>query len=668
MSAIELTAFTKANGLLTKRISLTPDGSVKSDGSACVMARGTARRLPIADIGELAAVIEKIRPEQAIALGALRAGLPDKVEIVTNQNLNGQAGVIARTAADIRFRKQEPALALLDFDAKGMPSDVAREMQRRGGFWAALASVLPPLQSVAHLIRRSTSSGLYRTDTGEKLPGSIGLHVYLTIEDGTDTERFLRALHDRCWLAGLGWLMVGAGGQLLERSIVDRMVGAPERLVFEGAPILEPPLGQDRESRRPMVVSGGALDTVSACPPLTIIQTAKLRALRAKEVHRLAPQSAKARAAFVAEQAKRLAKRTGMSEQAAAQEIARQCEGVLLPDIALPFDDDDFTGCTAGDVLADPERFEGATLADPLEGVDYGRCKARIMRRADGTPWIHSFAHGRAVYELKHNNTSVRAAMDKAADNAVVQTFLALVPLADLDDQEIELLRNEAAKRSGLAKRTISQMLREAKQERAARRKREQRERRLAERDDPRPQIMVPDQDAPWLPQMDTINEPVAASTALHPTRRDIDNDASFTGQVAVPETHAFTSTGANSEEEIPTPFQRPSNGLPTGCAPTPPITPSHAGRGQGSLEATDPSQRGKERAPTEKERPESVEGAEPAKPTIKVHIIGTCPAETPCLHCRQTGNVKRITNASVVGGKSETLHEGCAAAWFAKL
>jgi hypothetical protein len=278
----ELTRFTKANGPLTKRISLAPDGSVKSDGSACVMARGTARRLPIADISELAAVIEKIRPEQAIALGALRAGLPDKVDIVTKQKLNGQPGVIARTATDIRFRRQEPALALLDFDAKGLPPEVAATMQRLGGFWAALTAVLPPLQSVAHLIRRSTSAGLFRTDTGQKLSGSIGLHVYLAVEDGTDIERFLKALHDRCWLSGLGWLMVGAGGQLLERSIIDRMVGAPERLVFEGTPILEPPLGQDRDSRRPMVKAGGALHTVSACPPLTIVETAKLRALKAK--------------------------------------------------------------------------------------------------------------------------------------------------------------------------------------------------------------------------------------------------------------------------------------------------------------------------------------------------------------------------------------------------
>jgi hypothetical protein len=36
--------------------------------------------------------------------------------------------------------------------------------------------------------------------------------------------------------------MVGAAGHLLERSIIDKAVGSSERLIFEGAPIIEPPL------------------------------------------------------------------------------------------------------------------------------------------------------------------------------------------------------------------------------------------------------------------------------------------------------------------------------------------------------------------------------------------------------------------------------------------
>ena len=206
------------------------------------------------------------------------------------------------------------------------------------------------------------------------------------------------------------------------------------------------------------------LDTVAACPPLSIVERARLEELKAKERERLAPEMAKARAAFIEAQAKKLVARTGMSEKAARQVIVRQCEGVLRPDVELPFDDPELAGCTVGDVLADPERFEGETLADPLEGVAYGRCVAKIMRRADGTPWIHSFAHGRTIYELKHDAASVRKAMEKAAKDEVVATFARLAVGADLDAVELEELRQLAKKLSGVGLRVIDDALKAAQQ------------------------------------------------------------------------------------------------------------------------------------------------------------------------------------------------------------
>jgi hypothetical protein len=223
------------------------------------------------------------------------------------------------------------------------------------------------------------------------------VHVYVAAKDGDDSERFLTSLHERCWLSGFGWMIVSASGALLERSIVDRMVGGPERLVFEGGPVLTPPLVQDKESRRPIAVDGVALDTVVACLPLSIVERARLEERKAKEREQLAPEMAKARAAFIEAQAKKLVARTGMSPSAAKQTIIRQCEGVLRPDVELPFDDPKLAG-TVGDVLADPQRFEGDTLADPLEGVAYGRCVAKIMRRADGTPWIRKLTLSPSVY------------------------------------------------------------------------------------------------------------------------------------------------------------------------------------------------------------------------------------------------------------------------------
>jgi hypothetical protein len=48
MNDLEITLFTKVDGVLTKRISLTKDGKPHSDGSACRMATGHARRLRLA--------------------------------------------------------------------------------------------------------------------------------------------------------------------------------------------------------------------------------------------------------------------------------------------------------------------------------------------------------------------------------------------------------------------------------------------------------------------------------------------------------------------------------------------------------------------------------------------------------------------------------------------
>jgi hypothetical protein len=171
------------------------------------------------------------------------------------------------------------------------------------------------------------------------------------------------------------------------------------------------------------------------------------------------------------------------------------------------------------------------------------------MRRADGTPWIHSFAHGRAIYELKRNAASVRAAMAAAKNSDVVETFVKLALAAELSAEEVEVLRNEAAKRSGIGRRTIIQMLRAAEKERDAKRREEQRRRRLAERDDPRPAIRSPYEDEPWIPQMEVLNDTVGASIAGHPAARDIDGVAAFTGKMTVPNMHAFTADGANAEK-----------------------------------------------------------------------------------------------------------------------
>jgi hypothetical protein len=540
---MEITGFTNASGPLTKRIWLEPDGALKSDGSACIMTRGHAQRVRVADVGALAGVIEHVRPDQALALGALRHDLPDRVEIVTKKQLATNGSAIARTSLNISYRKDEPAVALADHDRKGMPQHIAEELHNRGGLWPTLITIVPDLASAAHVTRWSTSSGLFRIDTGEQLAGSGGLHEYIFVKDGSDTERFLKTLHRRCWLAGFGWFIVGAGGQLLERSIVDRMVYAPERLVFEGAPILAPPVRQDKECRRPVPTDGELIDTRRACPDLGLADQSRFKELKAKAEFPLRGAAAKARREYEEDRAQDLARRAGISLSDARVEIAKLCDGVLLPNLVLPFDDPDLGGCTVADVLADPARFEGATLADPLEGIDYGRCVARVMRRDDGGElWIHSFAHGRTVYKLRHSEASVRAAIDMVAKKDATRVLLEMLPIADLAIDEQGRLRKYAAERAGIGLREINRMLKAAAAQARAEQKQQERDRRVRERTDPRPQIPRCDDSGEWLPAMAALNDVIAPSPAPHPSVRDIDCDSIRSLKIAMPKTHFFTS------------------------------------------------------------------------------------------------------------------------------
>ena len=103
MSApIEITLLAKAGGPLTKRISLAADGSLKSDGSACLMGWGGARRARFSDLYTFADCIGNLAQHEAVALGSLRLNLPGKVDITTKDKLaelNGAArpSLIART-------------------------------------------------------------------------------------------------------------------------------------------------------------------------------------------------------------------------------------------------------------------------------------------------------------------------------------------------------------------------------------------------------------------------------------------------------------------------------------------------------------------------------------------------------------------------------------------
>jgi hypothetical protein len=247
----EITLITKLgpNPVMTKKIFLDATGTVRSDGSQCLMVQGTASTMPPATASAFAELIESCRSDQAFALGTLRADISTPAAITTKNNLKNNPGAITRSRDYIDYRSGHQAWVLSDSDLKGIPANVLANIEARGGIWIVLLAIAPGLGRAARVARASTSAGLFREDNGELFPGSGGAHNFILVKDGADAERFLRDLHDLCWLHGFGWHLIGKAGQLLDRSLVDCMVGYGERLVFEAAPIITPPLAQDLSKR-----------------------------------------------------------------------------------------------------------------------------------------------------------------------------------------------------------------------------------------------------------------------------------------------------------------------------------------------------------------------------------------------------------------------------------
>jgi putative DNA primase/helicase len=240
---------------------------------------------------------------------------------------------------------------------------------------------------------------LRNTVTGETYPGSGGFHCAVAVADCAEIPRFLADFHERLWLAGFGWGMGSAAGSFLERSLVDKACGSPERLIFEGRPIVEEPLEQ--APRDAVAHEGAILDTMAACPPLTAAERLQVKKLKAAERARLQPQLDALRAKWSESHVKRMVEK-GATEDEAHAAVARWIDRKELSgDFPLPFDDPDLAGATVADVLASPKKYVEKTLADPFEGPAYGRGKAIVYRRKDASIFINSYAHGGAVYELK---------------------------------------------------------------------------------------------------------------------------------------------------------------------------------------------------------------------------------------------------------------------------
>lgn len=526
-STLRFTKFINANhNLLSKIISSGDDGHPKSDSTACLMTHGYGQNVTVSSPHDLAGLINGLSAFEAISIGAIDAAKVNRqpndiVGVVTARNLREpRDGVITRTTDYLAFQPDEPGFMLLDVDYKGMPSATADAVGANGGIWATINDQFPSLKSAGRVVRASTSAGISNSETGEHFPDSGGMHIYTAVADSADIPRALRVLHDRMWLAGYGWFNVGKAGQLLERSLVDAAVGSPERLIFEGPPNLMPPLTQDGEARQARATDGEAIDTRVVLPNLSAAEQAQLATLKDNARHALVREAASVRERADQRLAKNIANRTGAPLGPILEKLRYRHSGSLLPDHPLIFDDPSIGEVTVADVLMSPPNFIGETLADPLEGIEYGACKAKVMGTPETGLIIHSFAHGRAIYNLKLDLLMVEATLAKSTKETVISDFVSAADLAQLEPANIERLKADVAKKAGVGARVINNALKDRKKRNAEEKRRAQAESRPT---DTRIRLPAPADDAELLATLQPIDGILSQVDVPEPPFRSVD-------------------------------------------------------------------------------------------------------------------------------------------------
>lgn len=456
----ELTKIAKLKGKVTKSVRRKPDGSgLDIDSSQCKIGRGTMFRVPVTNLHDIGSMFEETPDNVAYLLGSLASEFGDNIPVVADKNpLSKEPGFATRSKTNITYRAGVPGLVLIDYDDKGMPPDVKARLQNVGGFVSALELICPGIEVAGTIYRASTTSGIYDADTGKKYPRS-GQHVYVLIEDAADADRFLKTLHERAYLMGFGWTYPAKNGRgLLERSIIDVSVRFAYRLVFEAAPDLEPGLAQDH---RPAVVYDlPPLDSKRRCTDLVPAEKANLGRVIANDRRAVAPAAAAANKAFKDAKRADMASR-GVDADRIETTLARMDEDVLGPGVRL-----DFVSLpgnvTVADVLAAPDKFDGEVLYDPVEGREYGHSTAKFY--ADGLI-IHSFAHGKSIYKLRHDYQSIEAAINGAGRDAA-NVLVRLMVIAKVGMDEEDQLVNIAKKVSGVRVPVIRKMLEDGREKR----------------------------------------------------------------------------------------------------------------------------------------------------------------------------------------------------------
>ena len=379
---------------LCKSISLNDQDEIikKPNGQ---LSRGIGETLAIASLTEFHSIISDLQCDQAIMLaiadqqqGSAKYDIVSKHYKANNEHCNA----ITRGKEYFKFQNDR-SIMMLDFDYHPIFQECGYAIKFKT-IRDFLCNVIPEFVDVELLIVPSSSSGIYKGGEAESVFNG-GMHVYFTVDDGTQITMIGEFIKYKFWENGFGYHKISDNCNLLARHLFDDTIYSAERLIFEAPPILSDNLVQKKFGHYHQ--EGSVLDSTSMMLNDSEKENLK-RLINDNKNSYLSEVSAKRQSIEHKVQHELLTKIDDKTDCYVHKLLHGEC-GHLNENWQLRSLKQGIV--TVKDVIERVDDFIEDDFVDPFQTFDSLRYRAKVFKNKNGSILLNSFCDGKTTYYLK---------------------------------------------------------------------------------------------------------------------------------------------------------------------------------------------------------------------------------------------------------------------------
>lgn len=390
VDAIAFTRITAKGCDLRKEYTLNPDGTISKSALANV-SQGTATTEYASDLLGLGALLDKFKKNEVLATGIFEK---KSVTLTTAGREKPELNLYSRSQEFMKQPSTSDYIQLLDNDPHkdGVTFDTAED------FANYFYSLHDNFKGLELLVRQSSSAGIYNKSTGEMLSNKLGWHGFLRVAPEVKQSDLGDYINKLCWLRGDGYIALAINGAKLERTTFDMAVFSQERMIYEAKPKLN---GDLKRKINKQCHKEGRAFTLSDFVVLDSIDV-----LVAQAKADIEDEAVEVKKAYDAVKVKELVDK-GVSKSRAIKTVERLSEKTLTTDTLVTLSRGS-EALTVRELCENPNFYNNKSMADPIEGVAYGKTTAKFYWN-NGNPKISSMAHGGVVYRIAKPETMPQA-------------------------------------------------------------------------------------------------------------------------------------------------------------------------------------------------------------------------------------------------------------------